>query len=345
MRLSTSSLVLAALAGLVGCAPEAPTGAVADAGAPAFAQGVAHDQLGWAPAVRVDLIPGAYPAFNTPSLDGCPFPSRDGKMFFIASNRPGGLGGIDIWVATRESADDPWGAPVNVGAPVNSAANDFCPTLARDGHTFYFISNRAGGCGGDDIYTTRLRDDRGFDAPEHLACDADGGPNSAGNEASPVPAQEPGSGRVLFFSSTRAGGPGAEAPGVLSGDADIYKSEWQGGAFGPAALVPVVNSAFNDGQPNVTRDVLELFFFSNRPGTLGGNDIYSATRAKAHDAWSEPRNLGPNVNSAAGDETRPSPTWDGGTLYFGSTRPGVGSTDIYVTTRLRQPGKSNGKSK
>jgi hypothetical protein len=45
------------------------------------------------------------------------------------------------------------------------------------------------------------------------------------------------------------------------------------------------------------------------------------------------------VNSAAGAETRPSLSWDGTTLYFGSTRPGgEGSTDHYVTTRDRLNG-------
>jgi WD40-like Beta Propeller Repeat len=94
--------------------------------------------------VRVDAT-GADPAFNGPSLDGCPFIARNGKTFYMASNRPGGLGGIDVWVSTRASRDAPWGSPVNVGAPVNSAANDFCPTISRDGHLFYFVSNPAKG--------------------------------------------------------------------------------------------------------------------------------------------------------------------------------------------------------
>ena len=80
------------------------------------------------------------------------------------------------------------------------------------------------------------------------------------------------------------------------------------------------------------KDGRELFFYSNRPGTLGGNDIYSATR-NGNGPWSTPVNLGPNVNSAA-SETRPSLSWDGHTLYLGSTRPGgEGMSDIYVTTR------------
>jgi Tol biopolymer transport system component len=277
--------------------------------------------------------------FNGTALDGCPFISPDGKKFFMASNRSGGRGGIDIWVSTREKTDDPWGEPVNVGEPVNSGANDFCPTIARDGHTFFFVSNRvvAGACGGDDIYVTRLQDDGTFEEPRNLGCSV----NSAGNEAGPFPLTEPGSGPVLYFSSNRAGGFSTEAPGAVTGDADIYRSEWAGGAYGTAMLVPGVNTAAGEIQPNLQRDGVEMYFGSNRAGvpgvtgTLGGNDIFVATRASAHDAWRTAVNLGPNVNSAVGDDTRPSLSWDGLTLFFGSSRPGEGASDIYVTTRER----------
>jgi hypothetical protein len=248
----------------------------------------------------------------------------------MASNRPGGLGGIDIWVSTRAGSGDAWGAPVNVGAPVNSSADDFCPTLDRDGHRFFFVSRRVveGSCGGADIYVTRLGDDGGFEEPRNLGCAV----NSAQDEASPFPLPESASGPVLYFSSTR--------PGLGTGG-DIYRSESHGGVFGPAELVPGVNSAYDDGQPNVRRDGLEIFFYSTRPGAgaLGGPDLYSAQRASTSEPWSTPVNLGANVNSAAGD-TRPSLSWDGTTLYFGSTRPQseAGSADIYVTTRERLAG-------
>src|SRR6185312_12383172 len=181
----------------------------------------------WSPAVRVEAA-GADPAFNGAALDGCPFISRDDKTFYMASNRPGGLGGIDIWVSHRASAGDPWGAPENVGAPVNSSANDFCPTIARDGHEFYFVSNRAGGCGGADIYTTRLRNKSGFEPVENVGCDV----NSAADEASPMPLPERGNGPVLYFSSVRPGGFSSEAAGATIGDSDLYVSESHGGVFG-----------------------------------------------------------------------------------------------------------------
>jgi hypothetical protein len=284
---------------------------------------------GWSGATRVEAGAGTDSAFNGPALDGCPFIARDDLTFYMASNRPGGLGGIDIWVSRRSSPDGAWGAPENLGAPVNSAANDFCPTIDRNDHTLFFVSTRSGGCGGADIYVTRTRPD-GWDEPRNVGCDV----NSSADEASPFPLPEPGRGKVLYFSSVRPGGFAGDAPGAVLGDSDLYASERVDGAWGSAELVPGVNTAFEDGQPNLRRDGREIFFFSNRPGTLGMADIYAASRPSTFVPWSAPANLGAGVNSPDGAETRPSLSWDGTTLYFGSTRPGgEGAADHYVATR------------
>jgi Tol biopolymer transport system component len=85
-------------------------------------------------------------------------------------------------------------------------------------------------------------------------------------------------------------------------------------------------------QPSIRRDGRELVFASNRPGSQGF-DIWSASRDSITSDWSEPVNPGSNVNSA-GNETRPSLSWDGIMLLFGTTRPGVeGVSDIYYSTR------------
>lgn len=276
----------------------------------------------WGDAVRVESLPGTDPTFNGPTLDGCPFVARDDTTFYMASDREGGLGGIDIWVSTRDRSTDPWGAPVNVGAPVNSASNDFCPTMSRDGHSFFFVSSRPEGCGGDDIYTARRRNATGFDHVANIGCDA----NSDGNEASPSPLLQSGAGPVLYFSSTGHG---------ASGGADVFMSHRHGTRYGPAVAVPGVNSDAVDAQPNIRRDGLEIFFFSTRPGGQGGPDIWSASRASTSDPFDQPVNLGPAVNTEFG-ETRPSLSWDGTTLYWGSNRPGGdGSADHYVSTRER----------
>jgi hypothetical protein len=284
----------------------------------------------WSEAQSIEAaLTGAHASFNTDAVEGCPFIAPDGKTFFIASNRPGGHGGLDIWMSTRASVNDPWGAPFNAGAPINSPFDDFCPTIARDGHTFYFVSSRPGGCGGSDIYVSRRRA-HSWDEPVNLGCQV----NSPGNEFSPFPVNEPGYGPSLYFSSNRAGGFSAEPDGAVTGDADLYVSRSHAGAFQSPTLVPGVNTAYEDSQPNVSQDGLELYFFSTRPGTLGMADIYVATRTTTSGAWATPVNLGPKVNTADGAETRPSLSWDGTTLYFGSNRPGgEGASDIYVVTR------------
>jgi len=354
-RTTIRSLCGALAAVLAGVSCDSTTPLVVDGGAD-LSRATAHPYGAWTPAVSIEATPGTSPGFNTAAVDGCPNISPDGKSFYLASNRPGSLG-LDIWVSTRDSERDGWSNPIRLDAPVNAPAvaapgaqiNDFCPSMTGDGHLFFFASNRPyadaygnAPCGGDDLYVTRRRDDDTFDEPQNLGCEV----NSAANEAGPFLIEEPGRGRVLYFSSFRSGGAFADA-GPVSGDADVYSSEWRAGAFGAAQLVPGVNTASDDGQPNLRRDALEIYFYSTRSGapgttgTYGLADIFVATRASAHDPWGEPVNAGPSVNTALGAETRPFLSSDGTTLYFGSTAPSSvrpsaeGASDIYMTTRSR----------
>lgn len=289
----------------------------------------------WGAPVSAESV-GSSTEVNTASNDGCPIESPDGRSLYMATNRPGGLGGNDIWVAEREGRDAPWGAPVNLGPPVNSAANDFCPTPISE-RELLFVSERGGpgNCGGADIYVTHKRHGV-WSEPENLGCDV----NSAAAEAGPSLFTIAGRDH-LFFSSTRAGGFAADAPGATAGDSDIYVSiEIRHGLLGAATLVDGLNSAVDDFRPNVRKDGLELVFDSNRPGTLGGQDIWSASREDVDESWSAPLDLAA-VNSAAND-TRASISGDGKRLTFGSTRPGgEGMSDVYVSTRDKLRGKDD----
>ncbi len=267
----------------------------------------------WSPALSAESITGTSGTLNTAALEGCPFVAQRGDVLYFASNRAGGAGGLDIWYSFR-GADGGWGDPVNFSA-VNSAYDELCPMAHRNGRTFLFISARPGGCGGDDLYMTRLHATKGWAAPMNLGCSI----NSAAGEASPSLTDT-----ELYFSSTRAGGPGGS---------DLYVSAFDGTSFGAPVLVAELSTTQNDNRPNLRRDGLEIFFDSNRPGGLGGIDLWTATRASTSDPWSAPVNLGSSVNSAAND-LRASLSWGGTTLYFGSTRAGGdGSQDLYVTTR------------
>jgi WD40-like Beta Propeller Repeat len=273
----------------------------------------------WGPAEPVANV-------NDPLADdGCPIESPDGRSLYIASRREP-PGDNDVWVATRPSEDAEFSAPTILPEPVNSDADDFCPTPLR-GKFLLFVSTRgvtdAYGtepCGAGDIYLTRRSPATGqWQAPRNLGC-APQGPNGTGTEFGPS-LVETNAGTVLFFSS--GGVPGSNTQ-------DIYSSRQRSdGSFGPPEPVTELNTAFDDMMPNVRKDGREVVLASNRPDTEGAFDIYTSTRDSAFDAWSTPVNLGTAVNTSAG-ETRPSLSSDGERLYFG--RAG----DIYVSHRTRQ---------
>jgi hypothetical protein len=201
------------------------------------------------------------------------------------------------------------------------------PNFSRDGHWLFFVSERPGGLGGDDIWVswrTNIHDDFGWQSPVNLGAGVNSATFDAGasyfeNEEGGVP--------MLFFGSTRSGGPGGE---------DIYVSaQTADGSFGSATLVAELSSPQADRRPTVRFDGLEIIFFSNRPGTLGGADLWSSSRATVLDSWSMPVNLGAVVNSSSND----APSYlssDGRTLFITSDRAGgFGGSDLYVTTRAR----------
>ncbi|MFH1881141.1 MAG: M56 family metallopeptidase [Planctomycetota bacterium] len=254
------------------------------------------------------------PAVNSSAFDGGPIISADGLELYFTSNRPGGSGSFDIWVATRETIQDPWGEPVNLGPTVNSSSLDANNGISADGLSLYIFSNRPGGSGALDIWvTTRASISEPWGEPVNL------GPtvNSSADDGGPYISAD---GLSLFFESNRSGGYGGN---------DIYVSTraTTDDPWGePVNLGPTVNSSVWDWFPSLSADGLSLFFTSVRSGGSGGDDIWVATRETTDDPWGEPVNLGPTVNSSAA-ETCPNISADGSTLSFHSNRPG-GSGDV-----------------
>lgn len=275
------------------------------------------------------------PVVNSPFIEQGASVSKNGlSLYFHCTGCPGSTG-ADIYVSQRLSVDDPWGAPQRLGPNVNTTDNETAPTLSPDGHLLFFARDGRTGLGATDLYVSRRRDKRddlGWEPGVNLGS----GVNTAANEAqASLFEDEETENTILYFSSNRSGGSGLD---------DIYTSTLgPDGTFGPAVPVPELNSSSNDRQPAVRRDGLEIFLGSDRPGTLGGIDLWVSTRATTRDVWSTPLNLGPVVNSTLID-ARPALSFDGTTLYFQSTRPGaVGCTgssgpcvfDLWVTTRTR----------
>ncbi len=260
----------------------------------------------WSDPVSAEV--GSQRQLNTAFVDGCPILSPDGLSLYMASTRPGGLGGIDIWVAHRATTQSGWRKPRNLGAPVNSAADDFCPTPTAD-NRLLFVSKRDDPAG--DIYMSN-RNGQTWGAPVNLGANV----NSTAEEWSPSLYRDHNGNDVLYFSSTRAGGQ------------DIYASV----NFGPARPVSELNTEFDDARPNVSANGRQIVFDSTRPGTLGGPDIWTARRDTDTGPWTNVRHV-PGINSAAA-ETRATLSYDRSLMLFGSSRPGgEGLTDIYVTRR------------
>lgn len=86
-------------------------------------------------------------------------------LLYFVSDRPGGMGGLDVWyvVVRNETV----GRCVNLGTPVNSAADELTPFYDSLNHVLYFSSDRPGGLGGYDVYCTSGSRDA-WQSPQHL---------------------------------------------------------------------------------------------------------------------------------------------------------------------------------
>ncbi len=264
------------------------------------------------------------PVVNSPFLDQGPAISPDGLALYFNSNRPGGLGGDDIWVARREKESDPWGTPFNLGAPVNTPFDERVPAFSRDARTLFLASSHPDGFGVRDVWMSQRQDpddDFGWGPLVNLGSNV----NTAADEAGSA-LFEHGDDAVLIFNSARPGPPG-------TGLFDLYVSvRDDDGSFGPATLIAELSTPLVEARPTISRDGREIFF-TRGPTTAGPFDLWTATRENRRDPWSEATDLGPVVNSVAND-VRPWLSRDARTLFFDSARAGgSGAADLWLTTR------------
>ncbi len=90
--------------------------------------------------------------FNSDEYDSChPSVTPNGVWLYFASNRPGGYGGMDIYVVEKRR-NGQWGNPINLGSKVNTSGNELFPFISPEG-ILYWSSDGLGGLGGLDIYS------------------------------------------------------------------------------------------------------------------------------------------------------------------------------------------------
>ena len=215
---------------------------------------------------------------NTGSVEFAPAFSRDGHVLFFHSDRPGGFGGVDIWASYREHTDDDfaWQPPVNLGSGVNSPYDDAGPTYFEDDDTgivtLYFTSlNRPEGLGDWDVYSSTLGPDGVFGTALLVVELSAPGTAATGRDTRTALRHD---GLEMIFTSNRPGSIG-------SGDLWVSTRATTLDVWSPPVNVgPSVNTIYFDGAPALSSDNETLFFYSNRPGGFGANDLYMSTRHK-----------------------------------------------------------------
>ena len=195
--------------------------------------------------------------WNTPQVasfsgqysDADPFISADGSRLYFISNRPvpgKAKPDLDIWMV--EKAGTSWSEPKNVGASVNSAGNEWYPTIAANG-TIYFGSDREGGKGRTDIYRCRLVDGKYTEA-ENLGDSI----NTPFNEFEALIAPD-----ESFLILMAGGRPDAK------GGFDLYISYNRDSAWTkPTNLGDQINSSGNEYSPAISPDGKYFFWTSTR---------------------------------------------------------------------------------
>ena len=209
--------------------------------------------------------------------------------------------------------------PVNMGAEINTAADEYLPVATADEGTLIFtrkIDNN------EDFYKS-IKLNNQWQNAQYLSNIIN---TSAYNEGAQSISQD---GKYLFFT-------GCNRPDGL-GRCDIYIAQKKGDDWAkPFSLSAPINTSGWEAQPSISADGRTLYFVSNRKGGYGGYDIWKSNLTDK--GWSNPENMGPEINTAY-DEQSPFIHPDDSTFYFCSNGwPGMGNKDLFVS-RLSKNGK------
>ena len=205
------------------------------------------------------------PPINTPSHDSQPSISLDGLTLFFSSDCPGGYGQSDIWMTRRQTKDDLWEEPVNLGPIVNSSSGDAGPSISADGLELFFQSNRSGGQGnGDTWVTTRTTTSDPWDEPANLGS----GLNGPALDGLPDISAD---GLMLFFRSQ--GGDTYGLGDIWFSRRATVEDDWDM----PVHPGPPVNTSAIESSPNISADGSILYFHSNRGGGSGERDLWQVS--------------------------------------------------------------------
>lgn len=146
------------------------------------------------------------------SWESQPSLSSDGEVLFFASDRPGSIGGSDIWFS-RRNANGEWQRPENLGKVINTAGNERSPFLHTDSKTLYFSSSGHDGMGGMDIFYSKMDANGRWSKPVNIG-------HPINTERDEVDFFVSLDGKTGYFSSDQY-----DAEGILIGGVDGYSKK------------------------------------------------------------------------------------------------------------------------
>lgn len=248
---------------------------------------------------------------------------------------------VNLWLDrarfARESMKNGYEIELHtVGDSINSDFDEYWPSLTADEQTMIFTVlvprnldlfyekelPKSAVYFQEDFYYSK-KEEWGWSKRNKL----EGAINTDGNEGAQTLSAD---GNWMFF--TACGRPDGR------GSCDIYFSERkEEGWSEPVNLGMPVNTPYWESQPSFSSDGKTLLFVSNRPGGVGGKDIWQATiqdfKKDGTPIFGNVRCLGTNINTGK-DENSPFLHHDNKTLYFSSDgRPGMGEMDIFFSRR------------
>jgi tetratricopeptide (TPR) repeat protein len=208
--------------------------------------------------------------------------------------------------------------------PFNSKASDFSPAFFKDG--LVFTSNRSAslfdakdGWTGEayqDLYYVAKQGDV-WTSPILL----EGKPSIPAHEG---PAVFNVHNTIMYFTRSELK---SELKKTGTSYLKLFQAKWAGGRWQDIEALPFNREGYSIGQPALSPDGKTLYFTANFPGGFGGKDIYMSQYI--HNKWTEPQNLGPEINSK-GEEMFPTLQEDGILFFSSDGWGGLGGLDIFI---------------
>ncbi len=238
---------------------------------------------------------------NTDADEYAPVPSADGlRLYFLGRHRSDCYGGEDIFVS--ELQDSTWQKAVNLGRTINTDRNEAILSISVDGNRIILFGNYDQSFGrGDIFYTDKTKE--GWGDIQHF-------PKPINSQYFDADASMTSDGKAILFTSDRPGGIGGFHKkrelfhGGYWGNTDIYVCLLtQEGWSEPINLGATINTPYTERTPFLHPDGKTLYFSSDGHYGLGRLDVFKAVRLNEETwtEWSEPVNLGKEINTAGND--------------------------------------------